>query len=269
MDKKNSYFPHFYLKFSVFYLFAWLIHIVVISGVAFFHFRLDHRLIVIENWILDYAWPLNLLSKSVALYCFLKYFYDSKHKSLGDILFSGKRMLPSFHAFSLAVMNIVFFIFFIKPVLVDNVLFGIDRLAVHTTSIIITMLIDFIVILIIEKSEDSSGEVIPKIFYCSLIVFAYFLACFPMIKNISYSTVFILVLNFSYFFLFKRSIAISFTFIGVVLLPLYCLIGFDPVWGNKFSLFKSSIYSIDLHSFSLMIVFLGYFYFLYRKRSSI
>jgi hypothetical protein len=236
--------------------------------IAFFHFRLDHKLIVIENWILDLAWPVNLFSKSVAFILFFKFFYEGRVRNVFDIIFTKKNLIPSFHAFALTMMNLVFFIIFIRPFYADNVLFTLDRLFFHSASIYITLVIDFVIIMILENELKETNHTIPKIFYSSVVVFLYFMACFPMVKTVPLSFLFMLCLSFSYFFLFRRSVAVSSLFIAVVLIPLYCLIGFDPVWGSKFSLFKSSIYSINLQSFCLMAAFLGYFYVIFKKRSS-
>lgn len=260
--------PYFFLRLPVFYIFGWLIHIITISVVAFFHFRLGHRLIVIENWILDLAWPINLFSKSVALILFFKFFYEGRIKNLQDIIFNRKNLIPSFHSTALVVMNLLFFVAFARPFFADNVLFDVERLFMHTASIVGTFLIDLVIILIIETESRNKNYTVAKILYTSVIVFMYFLACFPMVKDLPLSILFMMGLNFSYFFFFRRSVTTSLLFISVVVVPLYTLLGFDPVWENKFSLFKTNLYSINLHSFCLMLAFSGYFYFIYKKRSS-
>jgi len=261
--------PHFFLRLPAFYIFGWLIHIITISVIAFFHFRLDHTLIVIENWILDLAWPVNLFSKTISFVIFFKYFYEGRARSIFEVIFDRKNLIPSFHTFALTVMNLAFFVYFSAPSYADNVLFDFGRTFTHAFSIFATLLIDLMVILVIENELKDKRHTIFKVFYSSVVVFIYFLMCFPMVKEIPFSLLYLLVLNFSYFFLFNRSVSVSMLFVLVVIIPLYCVLGFDPVWGNKFSALTSSIYSINLQSFCLMLAFSGYFYVIYRKRSSV
>jgi hypothetical protein len=52
--------------FSLFGIFNWIIHTVLISTIAYFHFFLGHRLTIIDDWIFENAWSISTLSKALA-----------------------------------------------------------------------------------------------------------------------------------------------------------------------------------------------------------
>lgn len=54
-------------------LIVWLVHMVLISFISFFHFLLDHRLSVIEEWAFANAWQISIMTKAIAAFAVLKF----------------------------------------------------------------------------------------------------------------------------------------------------------------------------------------------------
>ncbi|MBT7610360.1 MAG: hypothetical protein HN576_11435 [Bacteriovoracaceae bacterium] len=52
--------------FSLFAVFNWICHTIIISIIAYFHFFLGHRLTIIDDWIFENAWSISTLSKVLA-----------------------------------------------------------------------------------------------------------------------------------------------------------------------------------------------------------
>lgn len=257
---------------SGFYFLAWVIHVLVLSVVAFFHFRLDHKLIIIENWIYDFAWQLALLSKLISFFIYYKFFYESRTKNFSDLIFNIKSFLPQFEVFAVSLTILGFFSYFSHLSFADNVLFTFDRFFIQGGSIFILLFLDFLVIDIFDKDKSpiktDPKSLIIKVLFTSLVITIYTISIFPFGDNLNSSVFSLFGIAYVFYFLFDRSFINGLCYTAIVLIPLFTLFGFDPVWGQKFSYFTPQIKNLSLYSFSLMGVLLGYYCFFNKKRSS-
>lgn len=265
MLKNKFNIPKFFIVLPSFYFFAWVMHTLLLSIVGFFHFRLDHKLIVIENWIYDFSWNLALVSKLISFILFSRFFFESRKRNVSDVLFGLKSYLPGYEVVVASLMSFGFFVYFIGFELGNNVLFTFDRFLIHSFAIFVVIFLDLLIFSLIDKQPHQNPLV--KIIFTTFFVSLSFITTFPFGDNLTMAIPFLFSLVFAFFYLLKRSFVDSMSFVAIVVIPLFALGGVDPVWGQKYALFIPKSESITIYSFSLMIAFITYFSLIYRKRS--
>ena len=254
------------IKLSLFYFFSWPVHIVVVSIISFFHFRLNHQLIVIENWIFDYSWQTHTVSKIISFFLFFKFFLGMSTYSLLERVIYTTNKLPSLGVVILCLMNLAFILYIGTPERYENVLFSYQRLLFHSVTIIGSFFVDLMVLEILE--DEISSEINPcfKILVISLIVFIYMLVTLFHGWNLSILLLFLLFLNFSYYFLYENRFMNSIIFSLLVVSPLFSIFGFDPVWTNKYSLYIFKNKNIEMPLIVLVFVSILYRYYIIKTK---
>ena len=252
-----------FLKLGAFYLFAWAIHIVLVSIVSFFHFRLDHRLMVIENWIYDFSWLAFFISKTIAIFLYLKYFSSERVEGrfVKNILTSFSRLDGIFYLIPLVSM--IFLMFFIQPEQKLNSNFEISRSIFHAISILFIFGVDLVFLKTINTFKDGINWI--EVLVCSFMSLLFFKLSMP------YSNMELFFFNINFiiftFFYFSKELSFPMSFVAFVVVPLYTLLGFDPIWGGDYSFFTSELTSLNIHT-SAIIIALITFYLIENKKES-
>lgn len=249
-----------YLSIMVYYFIAWLTHLVIVSIVSFFHFRLDHRLIVVENWLFDFAWTIGLLSKLFSFIIYFKYFSDVKN--LNAEIFDSSRWSgfnPAVVVYSL--MNVIVLSVVSQLKFFDNVLFSYEGTLLNYITVFLFYFIDIFVFSLLKKNDNYKKW---DIVYSAIIVFIFNIALYPYLGVSSLKLFSVILLFFTYFYNFNTSYLNTSLFLLIVLCPLFAIFGADPFWGNKYSAFLSNSDS-TLYYIILAIVMLFYFTFFKRR----
>ena len=261
MDILNA--KKFYMKYLAFYLSSVVVHIILISIITFFHFLLDHRLIVVENWVYDFSWQLFLLSKITTFIIFFKYFvFSNTRDKLFDIsLFEFNLKDPK--NYFLPVLALGFIIYYLDPFVQDHHSFDIGRGVFHFLSISLTMIIDLVIVSILFN--ESKRKRLHFVEVCIFSIVSY--GAFQGIFLFSTSSPYVLVLNFlMFYFFYKKNECLSIFFIFLFIVPLYLFLGFDPIWSSDFSLLSTNLNSINIHILAMALSIILYFNWGHLKR---
>ncbi len=261
-----------FIKLGAFYSFSWAIHIILISIVSFFHFRLGHRLMVIENWIYDFSWVVLLLSKTFAIGLYLRYFSNERFE--GRFLKYIKEGV-SIHRplmYVIPILCTIFLIYYIDPSKKIRTNFEFIRTFIHMISIVITFSIDLIFLHSHHSQSESWvqgqrdkiewGELIG----CSIMSYFYFKLIVPYANYDLY--IFNLIFTTFAFYYFSRELSFPISFVAIVIAPIYGLFGFDPIWSKEYSYFDSQLTSLNIQTSAIMIALLTYYIFEFKKRST-
>lgn len=248
-----------YLHVTMFYVFAWIIHIVLISIMTFFHFRLDHKLIIVENWIFDFAWSLNLISKLFSFVIFWKFFHDQKGQR-GVIEKKEVTNIDS-QVFIYSVVCLFILIWANKPRLIDNVLFSFSTTLLHFFTIFFVFILDILIFKVLVKPNDKF--MLKDILFATATVSLYNFLIFPYIGLQGAGLTSLLLIGFCFFNFYERSILNTAMYIFLVICPMFTLFGNDPIWGGKFSTF---IFSSNATIYYIVLSIIIFLFFTFKRR---
>ncbi|MFT6069813.1 MAG: hypothetical protein ACJAT2_003119 [Bacteriovoracaceae bacterium] len=245
-----------------------IIHHILISTAAFFHFQLDHSLGTIEDWIFEKAWEIIILTKLMCSWLILKFISiksDSRNP-VRDIFVRGF-LIPEKE-------TIVFVIFFILLIVgiggpTKGHLVSLEFYKPLTSywGLIIFYLCDVMVfnglksIHPFTRIEKWSAYVI-----FSSILYASSKGTFLYGLDISFN---IYLIGFISFFLsdWKRSNwTLTAFFLITCIAPLGALLGFDPIWKASFTPLVLSRPISPINLSLIVIVSLGYFFYKNQRR---
>jgi hypothetical protein len=240
-----------------------IIHHILISTAAFFHFQLDHRLGTIEDWIFQKAWEIIILSKLISSWLILKFIsIKSDLRSPIRDLFVRGFLIPQKE-------TIVFVIFFILLIIgigapTKGHLISLEFYKPFTSfwGLIVFYLCDVIVfnglksIHPFTKLEKWASYVI-----FSSIIYGSSKGTFLYGLDISFN---IYLIAFISFFLsdWKRiNWSLPAFFLITCVAPLGAFLGFDPIWKASFTPLVLSRPIAPINLSLIVIVSLGYFFY--------
>lgn len=252
-----------YFPVAMFYVFAWIIHIILISIMTFFHFRLDHKLIIVENWIFDFAWSLNLISKLVSFVVFWKFFHDPKKQR--ELVEKKDEMVINYQVFIYSVMCLVILVWANKPKLIENVLYSFSSSLLHFFTIFFVFILDVLIFKVLIKKFEQEYFVKDTLF-ATCILTLYNVLIFPYIGLQSAGLASLLLICFLIYNQFERSVINTALFIFIVICPIFTFFGNDPIWGDKFSTFSLNQTSTVYYIVLAIVMFLYFTFF--RRRTS-
>ncbi len=255
----------YYCSYSLLIL---IVHHILISTAAFFHFQLDHSLGTIEDWIFEKAWEIIILTKLSCSWLILK-FISIKSDSRNPVreIFVKGFLIPEKE-------TVVFVIFFILLIIgiggpTKGHLVSLEFYKPLTSywGLIIFYLCDVMVfnglksIHPFTRVEKWSAYVI-----FSSILYASSKGTFLYGLDISFN---IYLIGFISFFLsdWKRSNwTLTAFFLITCIAPLGALLGFDPIWKASFTPLVLSRPIGPLNLSLIVIVSLGYFFYKNQRR---
>lgn len=249
-----------YSSVALFYLFALIVHIILISIMTFFHFRLDHKLIVVENWIFDFAWSLNLISKVGSFILFWKFFHDQK--SSKEVIDKREIRIIDYEVLIYSLMCFMTLLWANKPRLIDNVLFSFGGSLIHFVTVFFVFILDILIFRILLKSDGGSFD-IKDTFVATAILSLYNFLIFPYMDFLGISLFSLLLINFLIFIYHGRSIINNALFIVTVICPIFAIFGNDPIWGGKFSAFS---FNPESKIYYLVLAVVMFIYFIFFRR---
>ncbi len=223
------------LSFLVYYLLIWFFHLFLISIVSFFHFRLDHNLATVEEWIHDHGWDLVLITKLAVSALVFKFLYDDDIKKV--VLKESDDVISCFE-----IGVILLFM------LISVFILGGPYLSAHVDYYLVIR--SFIGIFVFYMADVLFWYLIQltfpikklKVTYFSMIIFSFMLFFSTKINFfkdfISWMT--LLFIGFSlYLTLYgKLNLKYPLMFILLFICPISAFLGVDPIWGSKYSLFE-------------------------------
>jgi|GEM_PF-2526914 len=253
---QQNIFRHF-IYFLSFHLINGLVHLVLLSIVAFFHFLLDHRLADIQDWVFFHGWEILIIGNVVSLYILTRF--------LGILSIERKPFL------SLIKNNKGIFR---KEVLASLIIFllGLILLGKPTTSpsyepdmyrILISILGQFVLYgseCLILLSLNKYLPLRRKQWHFELILFSlitFFIHKLVFLYGIRWEGQIIFQFILLFYLLRLRGEFVwlhSFLFIGFLVAPVAALFGLDPIWGERFSpfTFTSKVGGLEVGCFTFV-----------------
>jgi len=226
--------------YALFYLVLWGTHLILISLVSFFHLLLNHNIRTIGDWISDRGWALIILSKLLIFYLSLQ-FVRLKSKKITSLqsYFRNGIQFPRKEIFAILLFLIIAIMGVGRIIYNQTMIFELDRILFSSIGTFIFFSVDFILIIILEiffpikdrKQNSQKLVLFPLLFY----LFTY--ATFIYEQTVSLKL-------YAFFFLLvyvgewrRRNWTLPLLFLLIFLVPIYSLMGLDPVWGSSYSFF--------------------------------
>lgn len=239
----------------------WLLHLALISIIAFFHFLLDHNIRTLGDWISDRGWALIIISKLLIFYLATLFINLKLSKLISwDVLLRNNYQ-------ALRSKFIVIFIFLILALMfAGNIsinlgfLFSLIRSFFIVVGVFIFFGTDYLINFVLDHLYPIENKAYKWI---KLIVFP---TMFYFFTSMTFRYEMTVSMNiFSFYFLltylgeWKRK---NWSYPLIVLLgfilPCYLIFGADPVWGTIYSPFISSYIKSFWFSFSLVVMCVMY-----------
>lgn len=246
-----------------------IIHHILISTAAFFHFQLDHSLGTIEDWIFEKAWEIIILTKLLSSWLILKFISikSDSRSPIRDIFVRGF-LLPEKELFVFVVFFILLIVGIGSPTKGHLVSLEFYKPLTSFWGLIIFYLCDVMVFNGLKSIHPFSRvEKWAAYVIFSSILYASSKGVFLYGLDLSFN---IYLIGFISFFLsdWKRSNwTLSLFFLTTCIAPLGALMGFDPIWKASFTplVFSTPVGATNLSL--IVLVSLGYFF--YKSRRSL
>lgn len=226
----------------VYCLLQWFFHNIIMSVVTFFHFKLEHNLKIINEWIFDNGWEIVSLGKVFASYLFLKFILVAsiQRKPFRELFLSGI-LFPTAEILVLLGGLIFFFIFAGGGQLEPLAKASFVRSVVISLGIMTFYMTDIFVLLGIQKiypiREKYRLLIIPVI---SLVLFLFSKMIYPFAKGMDTLVLSNLILFQVLMGWKKYNWTLASLLCLFFVVPAAVFTGLDPVGGHEFSLFALS-----------------------------
>jgi hypothetical protein len=257
----------YYFGYSILFL---IFHLSTISMVSFFHFLLDHDMLVIENWLYRNAWEMIFISKIFAAFVVIKalqlnnYFIKNLFFILKNDIWKPSRSVIIFIIF-LAVLFYALIFQFGGEIVGGNK--SVDFVYISFFGSIFFYFIDFIVINVLVRNISLKSKRKSFLLMLALIII-FMLFTKATLPYISKYYIF-LVLHFFTLLLFlftnSRNIINPILYSLVIIGPLSAFYGLDLVWDNAHALYsyKESLPVVGI--IGVWFIGLIYYYKFYKR----
>lgn len=223
-----------------FYIVIWLIHLVMISLVSYFHLLLNHNISTIGDWIVDRGWTLIIISKLIVfilVYQFVRlkadYLVLLKKYFKNAIQWPRQEMYVCLMFLLIGIMSLG------KVGWNSSLIFELDRIALSSVGTFLFFAFDYVFLVILNLFFPVGDEGKTK----KIILFSFLFYFFSFI-TFQYEQIISMKL-LAYFFLLlyvglwrRPNWSLPLMFLVLFIVPAFSLLGLDPVWGHSFTFFK-------------------------------
>jgi hypothetical protein len=253
-----------------FYAVIWLVHLILISIVSYFHLLLNHNISTIGDWIVDRGWTLIIISKLIVallVYQFLR--IKSDYLIQLNRYFKNAILLPKHEMYVCLVFLVFGYISLGKIEWNYSLIFELDRMFLSIIGTFLFFALDYVVLVLLSLVFPTPDETraLKKIFLFSFLFYFFSYITFQYEQNIS------LKLCAQFFLLLYVGIwrrpnwTLPFLFLVLFIVPVFSVMGLDPVWGYSFSFFKM-IRPISTFYFFILILFaIGYLQYRLKNKT--
>ena len=233
-----------------------VISLILVSLVAFFHFLLDHRLGIIEEWIFQNSYQILILSKFLSLVGILSFVNVRSSMKNPIARFQGRSFIfPHYKVLTVSFLQIFLIIFFASP---KWALHGDASILNIFTSFVGTVLFYLFDVFLLVALQD----LVPvKGWPAFLLNFIYSSIFFGVAKfTFLYGSNVGIFIFFNGFFCFylsrlgKNNWTYPLTWLILVAAPLASFMGMDILWKDTYALFELTRKVGKLELFTLMLV---------------
>lgn len=247
-------------KYATSIVIYWIIYFILVSIISFFHFRLGHKLIIIENWLYDFSWQVLVCARILGYLATTYLFSDMKWRDIrGQLSFDWYNSI-NVPTYLISIGTLIVFLFFSRPTTMENVQFSLYQLIIHNVLIFAFFFFEFLnsKVFLRSKRVGKSLHILAEgsLLYISLLVL------FPRNTSLEIGHLFLFYIAYIHLYLFNYSVLKGMIFISVVFVPLFAFLGHDPLWGTYYSMFYSKLGSMLVPCLSLLIVTVVYSYIL-------
>ncbi len=244
-----------------------IVHVVLSSVGAFFHFLLDHEISIVEGWLHKNGWELTLFSKVFSLFLLQKFLQIRLYRPQSIRTFlKDQWRLPNQNLIVIVFFLFISIVYIGKPVIqTQNLTFFIYHLITYF-SIIIWFLTDYFALVQLRDLFAPEDKILSR--WLLVIYFVTFFISFKMVIPDYFSTGTVIHLHFISMLLITgskfRQWSNIFFYLALFAAPLATLFGMDPVWGPDFSPFK--FHRMPHSAFLITIWMISLAYYRYRHR---
>jgi hypothetical protein len=245
----------------------WVFFNIIMSIVTFFHFKLDHSLNIINEWVFYNGWEIVSLAKLISVWLFLKFLMVGssqrnpiKSLLLGGLVFPSKEIL-------IALGGVYFFFIFagggdLDPSFKGSFIQGV----LSFFSVIVYYLSMIIVFLAIQTQyplREKYRLLISPLLAAALVLLDR--EIFPFTKGMDSLVISNLILCQFLIGWKKYNWSLPAIFVLAFVAPCAVFVGLDPVYGNEYSLFNLRENIGGLLYF--VILLLSASYLLYKRKT--
>lgn len=254
-------------KYAISIFMYWVIYFILVSIASFFHFRLGHKLIIVENWLYDFSWQLLVMARILGFFASAYLFSDIRIKDIRSQLSFDWYNNITTPTYLVSFASILVFLFFIRPSHLENVQFSVFQLIIHNILIFAFFFFDFLNSKLFLKKKRGVGRLF-HIFVEGSFVYLSLFVLFPRNTSLEIGHLLLFYIAYIHLYLFNYSVLKGMIFVSIVFVPLFAFLGHDPLWGTYYSMFFSRLTSLLMPAISLLIVTIAYSYFL-RKQGEV
>ena len=256
----RSHFAQQILYYTGYNFFIVVTTLVLVSLVAFFHFLLDHRLGIIEEWIFQNSYQILMLSKSLSLIGILSFIHvRAVVKNPIKIIIRKSFIFPHYKVLAISFLQIFVIIFLAVPKWSGDGDVSLLNIITSFVGTVLFYLFDVFLLVSLQDMIPIKGLSV-------------------LLLNLIYSIIFFGVAKFTFFygtnvggFIFFNSFFCfylaqlgknnwTFPLIWLILVaaPLASFMGMDILWKNTYALFEFTQKLDKIELFIVMIVSILY-----------
>ena len=258
------------LYYFYFYVVVWLVHLILISLVSYFHLLLNHSISTIGDWIVDRGWILIIISKvivSLLGYQFVRLKSDSL--LLFKKYFRNAIQWPRQEMYVCLLFLLIGIISLGRVDWNSSLIFELDRIGLSIIGTFLFFALDFVLLVVLRllfplKEESDKNH---KIFLFSFLFYLFTFVTFQYEQIISLKL-------FAYFYLLlyagewrRPNWTLPCMFLVLFIIPAFSLIGLDPVWGHSFTLFITLQQISTVSLFILIFFAIGYLHYHLKNKT--
>ncbi len=254
--------------YSLFYFVLWMVHLVLISLISYFHLLLNHNIRTIGDWIGDRGWFLIIISKAMIFYLALQFIrLKSKKINLVRSYFRNSIQLPRKEVIVALIFLIIGLMGLGKMGVNHTLLFEIPRMVLSAVGTFVFFAVDYSLLIILEIffPLHTKAESNKKLFLFPLIFYYFTYATFIYEQSVSLKL-------YAYFFLLlylgewrRRNWTLPMLFLLAFLVPSYTLLGLDPVWNSNYTILSMEK---SISSFSIFVLIGFAVYYLHHTQKN-